>query len=100
MTFGLFSTMNSDFFDGFDLFNEQPVRQRTYHKRVDPLGQWDDSDFKKRFRMRKSSFHKLLGMIENELTFISNRNNPVFPSLSASHRDTILRLRYISASLW
>ena len=89
MIFGLFLTMNSDFFDDFDLFNEQPIRRRIYHERVNPLDQWDDSDFKKRFRMRKSSFHKLLGLIENELTFISNRNNPVSPSL-----QLLIAIRY------
>jgi len=76
--------MESDIFDFwsfFDNVNSHTRRQRIIRERKDPISDYDEYDFKRRFRMKKSSFYKLLGIIENELEFVSERNNPVPPAL-------------------
>ena len=51
--------MESDIFDFlsfFDNVNSHTRRQRIIRERKDPISDYDEYDFKRRFRMKESSF--------------------------------------------
>ncbi|XP_050505022.1 putative nuclease HARBI1 [Diabrotica virgifera virgifera] len=60
--------------------NEQRERRRRPRlllQRRNPFGEFDDVDFKTRFRLSKDSVDQLLHLIGNQLHPLSNRNRPI-----------------------
>lgn len=48
-------------------------RPRYFQNRIDHINKWNDIDFFRRFRMKKSTFMYILGKIEDKLLTVAKR---------------------------
>ena len=65
---------------------------RHFRDRLDPMGEYDDSEFKARYRLEKEAVLMLLELIENELQ-TSGRNRALSPL-----DQLLLTLRFFATS--
>ena len=69
------------------------VNQRTFRPRPRVLDMFTDTEFQQRFRFSKQTFKHLLEEFGAELSFRSDRNNPVSPEI-----ELLLTLRFYAAN--
>ena len=69
------------------------VNQRTFRPRPRVLDKFSDSQFQQRFHFSKQTFRHLLEEFGAELSFPSDRNNPVSPEI-----QLLLTLRFFEAN--
>lgn len=73
-----------DYFDQVDyVFHRVPQQKRNKPKhnlpKHNPMETYDEPEFRRRYRMSKASFHKLLNLIRKDLEWIDKRNHPISP---------------------
>ena len=59
--------------------NIRPRKPRVYHSRGDPRLSMSDQEFKRHFRLTKNSVTRLCDLLEEDLSFDTNRGMPISP---------------------
>lgn len=75
-------TSSSSSSSGLSSSDEEDVairRPRLILVRRNPFIEYDNVDFRTRFRIRKACAEEILNLIGNNLVFLSNRNRPITP---------------------
>lgn len=76
------SSSSSDESLSSDEEDRRPVqRRRLVGNQINPLTEYDDAQFKMRYRFSKDCVLEILNLIAENLTFTSNRNFPISPLL-------------------
>ncbi|CAK1602659.1 unnamed protein product [Parnassius mnemosyne] len=85
----IFEHENDDILENLELLDNIVRRPKTYKERRDYFEEYDDVDFRTRFRLSKESCLDVLQMIEDKLEYPSNRNKSISPI-----NQLLLTLRY------
>ena len=79
--------MDADLYYDFQVNNfeqnrlRRQVKPRVYLERPDPRELMSEQEFKRHFRFSKASVNRLADMLENDLSFETNRGLPISPPL-------------------
>jgi hypothetical protein len=74
--------INEVFFDlELQQIRQLPVNPPVSARRMDPLQDLSDNEFKRNFRFDKESVRRLVNLIRADISYTSRRNNPLTPEL-------------------